>query len=125
MLTFFIENGWITKEKLDEILDRTRNGGAEIVNLLKTGSAFYAPAVSALQMAESYLLNQRRILPCAAQLNGEYGVNGIYVGVPVVIGNKGVEKIIEVPLSDIEKNQLNSSIKSVQTLTQACLDLGL
>jgi malate dehydrogenase len=124
-LAFFVENGWITQEKLDGILDRTRNGGAEIVNLLKTGSAFYAPATSALQMAESYIKNQRRILPCAAQLNGEYGISDIYVGVPVVIGRNGVEKIIEVPLNDVEKSQLDASVKSVQSLTQACLDLGL
>ncbi len=124
-LAFFVENGWITQEKLDAILDRTRNGGAEIVNLLKTGSAFYAPAVSALQMATSYLLDQRRILPCAAHLNGEYGISGIYVGVPAVIGRSGVEKIIAVPLNDSEKAQLDASVKSVQSLTQACLDLGL
>lgn len=124
-LDHFIENGWITKEKLDGIIDRTRNGGAEIVNLLKTGSAFYAPAASAMQMAESYLFDQRRILPCAAQLNGEYGVKGVYVGVPVVIGKNGVEKIIEVALSKLEKDQLDSSIKSVQSLTEACINLGL
>jgi malate dehydrogenase len=124
-LAFFVENGWITQTQIDEILDRTKNGGAEIVNLLKTGSAFYAPAASALQMAESYILDQRRILPCAAQLNGEYGIHGIYVGVPVVIGKNGVEKIIEVPLNKIEKDQLDASVKSVQSLTQACVDLGL
>lgn len=124
-LAHFIENGWITQEKLDEIINRTRNGGAEIVNLLKTGSAFYAPAASAMQMAESYLFDQRRILPCAAQLNGEYGVNGVYVGVPVVIGKNGVEKIIEVALSKLEKDQLDSSIRSVQSLTEACINLGL
>lgn len=124
-LAHFVENGWITQKKLDEIIDRTRNGGAEIVNLLKTGSAFYAPAASAIQMAESYLFDQRRILPCAAQLNGEYGVNGVYVGVPVVIGKNGVEKIIEVTLSKTEKDQLDASIKSVQSLTEACINLGL
>lgn len=124
-LSYFVESGWITQEKLDSIVDRTKNGGAEIVNLLKTGSAFYAPAASALQMAESYLLDQRRILPCAAQLNGEYGINGMYVGVPVVIGKNGVEKIIEIPLSKIEKDQLDYSVKSVQSLTQACISLGL
>lgn len=124
-LSYFVESGWITQEKLDSIVDRTRNGGAEIVNLLKTGSAFYAPAASALQMAESYLLNQRRILPCAAKLNGEYGISGTYVGVPVIIGKNGVEKIIEIPLSKNEKDQLDYSVKSVQSLTQACISLGL
>jgi malate dehydrogenase len=124
-LSYFVESGWITQEKLDSIVDRTRNGGAEIVNLLKTGSAFYGPAASALQMAESYLLNQRRILPCAAQLNGEYGISGVYVGVPVIIGQNGVEKIMEIPLSKNEKDQLDYSVKSVQSLTQACISLGL
>ncbi len=124
-LSYFIESGWITKEKLDAINDRTRNGGAEIVNLLKTGSAFYAPAASALQMAESYLFNQRRILPCAAYLNGEYGISDIYVGVPVIIGENGVEKILELPLDAHEKTQLQASVESVKSLTQACLDLQL
>lgn len=124
-LAYFVEKGWITQTKLDEIIERTRNGGAEIVNLLKTGSAFYAPAASAMQMAESYLLDQRRILPCAAQLNGEYSINGIYVGVPVIIGKNGVEKIIEISLSKSEKDQLDSSVKSVRSLTEACMNLGL
>lgn len=124
-LSYFIESGWITKAQLDVINDRTRNGGAEIVNLLKTGSAFYAPAASALQMAESYLFNQRRILPCAAYLKGEYGINDIYVGVPVVIGENGVEKVLELPLDAMEKIQLQASVESVKSLTQACLDLGL
>ena len=89
-----IKMGWITKNKLDEIVQRTRDGGAEIVSLLKTGSAFYAPATSAIQMAESFLKDKKRVLPCAAMLNGEYGIKGMYVGVPVVIGKKGIEKII-------------------------------
>jgi malate dehydrogenase len=114
-----------TNEKLDAIIHRTRNGGAEIVNYLKTGSAFYAPATSALQIAESYLFNQRRILPCAAYLQGEYDINNIYAGVPVIIGKNGVEKVIEVPLDASEKSQLQSSVESVKSLIQACLDLGL
>lgn len=84
--------GWTTQEKLDQIVQRTRDGGAEIVALLKTGSAFYAPAASAIAMAESYLLDKKRVLPCAALLTGQYGINGLYIGVPVVIGSKGVEK---------------------------------
>lgn len=124
-LSYFVENGWISNEKLDAIIHRTRNGGAEIVNYLKTGSAFYAPATSALQIAESYLFNQRRILPCAAYLQGEYGINNIYAGVPVIIGRNGVEKVIEVPLDISEKSQLQSSVESVKSLIQACLDLGL
>ena len=124
-LSYFVENGWISNEKLDAIIHRTRNGGAEIVNYLKTGSAFYAPATSALQIAESYLFYQIRILPCAAYLQGEYGINNIYAGVPVIIGKNGVEKVIEVPLDISEKSQLQSSAESVKSLIQACLDLGL
>ena len=90
-----IKMGWTTQARVDEIMDRTRNGGAEIVNLLKTGSAFYAPASSAIAMAESYLRDKKRVLPCAAWLNGEYGIKDLYVGVPVVIGAKGVERIVE------------------------------
>ena len=89
---------WITQKRLDEIVQRTRDGGAEIVGLLKTGSAFYAPAAAAMQMAESYLKNKKRVLPCAAYLNGEYGVKGLYAGVPVVISAKGVERVIELEL---------------------------
>lgn len=124
-LSYFIEQGWITQEQLDAINQRTKNGGAEIVNLLKTGSAFYAPAASALQMAESYLFDQKRILPCAAHLTGEYGVNDLYVGTPVVIGANGVEKVIELPLTDVEKDQLNASVKAVRDLTKVCVELGL
>src|SRR3954451_24111258 len=91
-----IRMGWTTQAKIDEIVKRTRDGGAEIVNLLKTGSAFYAPAASAIAMAESYLRDKKRVLPCAAYLNGEYGVKDLYVGVPVVIGSKGVERIVEI-----------------------------
>ena len=90
-----VKMGWTTQARVDEIVKRTANGGAEIVNLLKTGSAFYAPAASAIAMAESYLLDKKRVLPCAAWLNGEYGMKDLYVGVPVVIGAKGVERIVE------------------------------
>lgn len=121
----WIEMGALSQERLDQIIDRTRNGGAEIVNLLKTGSAFYAPASAALSMAESYLFNQRRILPCAVHLNGEYGVSDMYVGVPAVIGEKGVEKVIELSLEENEKNQFDASIQSVQRLMEDVTRLGL
>ena len=98
-----VKMGWLNQARLDAIVDRTRKGGGEIVNLLKTGSAFYAPASSAIQMAESYLKDKRRVLPCAAFLNGEYGVKGMYVGVPVVIGANGVEKIVEIDLNAAER----------------------
>src|SRR3954465_5261403 len=98
-----VKMGWTTQEKLDRIVQRTRDGGAEIVALLKTGSAFYAPAASAIEMAESFLLDKKRVLPCAAWLNGEYGVKDLYVGVPVVIGAKGVERIVEVEFSGSER----------------------
>jgi malate dehydrogenase len=111
-----IKMGWTTKKRLNEIVQRTRDGGAEIVGLLKTGSAFYAPASSAIQMAEAYLKDQKRVLPCCASLNGEYGVKGLYVGVPVVIGAKGVERIIEVSLNAAEKKEFQASVASVRTL---------
>ena len=111
-----IKMGWSTKEKIDEIVQRTRDGGAEIVGLLKTGSAFYAPAASAIAMAESYLKDQKRILPCAVNLNGEYGVNNIYVGVPAVIGANGVEKIVEIDLNTEEKAAFDKSVNAVKTL---------
>ncbi|MBV1701181.1 MAG: malate dehydrogenase [Hyphomicrobiales bacterium] len=119
-LTDLVKMGWTTQAKLDAIIDRTRKGGGEIVNLLKTGSAFYAPAASAIAMAESYLKDQRRVLPCAAELNGEYGVKGIYVGVPVVIGANGVERVLEVPLDANEKAMFEKSVGSVKTLVEAC-----
>ncbi len=109
----------IQKGKLDSIIDRTRKGGAEIGKLLQTASAFYAPAVSGIEMAESYIKNLKKILPCAAHLNGEYGVKNIYAGVPVVLGNKGVEKIVEIDLSEEEKKQFNYSIDAVQKLFDA------
>ena len=115
-----VKMGWTTQDKLDAIVERTRKGGGEIVNLLKTGSAFYAPAASAVAMAESYLKDKRRVLPCAAQLNGEYGLKDIYVGVPVVIGAAGVEKVVEVLLDDAEKTMFDKSVASVRTLVEAC-----
>jgi len=106
----------IKKEKLDSIVDRTRKGGAEIIKLLVKGSAFYAPAASGIEMAESYINNLKKTLPCAAYLNGEYGVKNLYAGVPVIIGKNGVEKIVEIDLSSKEKDQFNLSIKAVQDL---------
>jgi malate dehydrogenase len=111
-----VKMGWTTKEKLDQIVQRTRDGGAEIVNLLKTGSAFYAPAASAIQMAESYLKDKRRVLPCAAWLDGEYGVKGLYVGVPVVIGAGGVERVVEIDLNKAEKAMFDKSVAAVRGL---------
>ena len=111
-----IKMGWTTKEKIDAIVQRTRDGGAEIVNLLKTGSAFYAPASSAIAMAESYLKDKRRVLPCAAMLNGEYGVKGLYVGVPVVIGANGVERVVEIDLNKAEKAMFDKSVAAVRGL---------
>jgi malate dehydrogenase len=115
-----IKMGWTTQARVDEIMNRTRNGGAEIVNLLKTGSAFYAPAASAIEMAESYLKDQKRVLPCAAWLNGEYGIKDLYVGVPVVIGAKGVERIVELELNSAEREMFDKSAASVQGLVDAC-----
>ena len=115
-----VKMGWTTQEKIDAIVKRTRGGGGEIVNLLKTGSAFYAPASSAIAMAESYLRDKRRVLPCAAYLNGQSGVKDMYVGVPVVIGSNGVEKIVEITLDDAEKQMFATSVKSVQSLVDAC-----
>lgn len=115
-LSTWIETGKITQAQVNAIVDRTRNGGGEIVNLLKTGSAFYAPAASAVAMAESYLLDQKRILPCAAWLKGEYGVKDLYVGVPVVIGAKGAEKIIELELNPEERGHFDKSVTAVRTL---------
>ena len=111
-----IKMGWSTQGKIDAIVERTRNGGGEIVALLETGSAFYAPAVSAIDMAKSYLFDKRKIMPCAAYLNGEYGEKDIYVGVPVVIGKNGVEKIVEIKLNDSEKADFKKSVNSVKEL---------
>ena len=119
-LTDIVKMGWMTKEKLDAIIQRTRDGGAEIVGLLKTGSAFYAPATSAIAMAESYLKDKKRVLPAAAYLNGEYGVKGTYVGVPVVIGADGAEKVIEVSLNSAEQKAFDKSVGAVEGLIEAC-----
>jgi malate dehydrogenase len=113
-----IKMGWIDQKKLDAIVQRTRDGGAEIVGLLKTGSAFYAPASAAIQMAESYLKDKRRLLPCAAYLDGQYGVKGIYVGVPCIIGAGGVEKIVEITLDAGEKAQFDKSVAAVKELVE-------
>ena len=107
---------WTTQYYLDAIVQRTRDGGGDIVSLRGYGSAFYAPASSAIAMAESYLKDKKRVLPCAAKLNGEYGVKGLYVGVPVVIGAKGIERIVEVKLDADEKRQFNKSVKAVRGL---------
>ena len=115
-----VKMGWTTQARLDAMVERTRKGGGEIVNLLKTGSAFYAPATSGIAMAESYLKDQRRVLPCAAYLSGEYGVTDTYVGVPVILGAGGVEKIVEVELDADEKAMFAKSVASVQTLIDAC-----
>ena len=112
--------GWTTQEKLDAIVQRTRDGGAEIVGLLKTGSAFYAPAASAVEMAEAYLKDQKRLLPCAAFVKGPYGLDGIYVGVPVILGAGGVERVVEVKLDASEKAMLDKSIDAVKGLLAAC-----
>ena len=115
-----VKMGWTTQGKLDAIIERTRKGGGEIVALLKTGSAFYAPASSAIQMAESYLKDKRRVLPCAVHLNGEYGVKGMYVGVPAVIGANGVERVVEIELNAEEKAMFTKSVGAVQNLIDAC-----
>lgn len=111
-----VKMGWSTQEKIDAIVQRTRSGGGEIVALLETGSAFYAPATSAIDMAKSYLYDKRKMMPCAAYLNGEYGEKGIYVGVPVIIGKNGVEKIVEIELNDEEQTAFTDSVNSVKEL---------
>ena len=113
----------IKNDRLESIIERTRKGGAEIIKLLQKGSAFYAPAASGVQMTESYLKDLKQTLPCAAYLNGEYGVSNLYAGVPVIIGKKGVEKIIEINLSDIEKEQFNLSIQAVRNLYKAAKNI--
>jgi malate dehydrogenase len=118
-LADLIEMGWMTEDKLEDIVQRTRDGGAEIVGLLKNGSAYYAPAASAVEMAESYLKDKKRVLPCAAHLKGEYGVDDMYIGVPAVIGANGVEKIVEVKLTAEEKKAFDKSVDAVRTLLAA------
>jgi malate dehydrogenase len=115
-----VKMGWTTQARLDAIIERTRKGGGEIVNLLKTGSAFYAPAASGIAMAESYLKDQRRVLPCAAYLSGQYGVKDTFVGVPVVIGAGGVERVVEIVFDASEKAMFETSVAAVQGLTEAC-----
>jgi len=123
-LTDIVKMRWMTQEKLDEIIKRTRGGGGEIVALLKTGSAFYAPASAAIQMAESYLKDKKRVLPCAVYLSGEYGVKGLYVGVPTVIGAGGAEKIVEIDLNAAERGMFMKSVESVKGLVDACIKIA-
>ena len=118
-----VKMGWITQKRVGEIVQRTRDGGAEIVGLMKTGSAFYAPAASAIAMAESYLKDKKRVLPCAAYMNGQYGVKGLYVGTPAVIGEGGIERVVELKLSAAEKKMLDKSVASVRGLVEACKKL--
>ena len=115
-----VKMGWVTQKRVDEIVQRTRGGGGEIVGLLKTGSAFYAPAASAIDMAESYLKDKKRVLPCAAYLDGQYGVKGMYVGVPAVIGAGGIERVVELKLAAAEKKMLDKSVASVRGLVEDC-----
>jgi len=119
-LTDLVKMGWLTKDRLEAIVQRTRDGGAEIVGLLKTGSAYYAPATSAIEMAESYLKDKKRILPAAAYLKGEYGVKGTYVGVPVVIGAGGAERVVEISLNSAEQKAFDKSVAAVAGLIEAC-----
>ena len=118
-----VKMGWISQARLDQITQRTRDGGAEIVGLLKTGSAFYAPASSAIAMAESYLRDKKRVLPCAAYVDGKYGLKDLYCGVPVVIGEKGVERIVELELTKDERAMFDKSVESVKGLIEACRKL--
>ena len=115
-----VDMGWITQDRLDAIVQRTRDGGAEIVGLLRSGSAFYAPATSAIEMAEAFLKDQKRLLPCAAHCAGEFGLNGMYVGVPTVIGTGGIEKIVEVNLDKTEQVMFDKSVDAVRRLIEAC-----
>ena len=118
-----VKMGWTTKKKLDAIVKRTRNGGAEIVGLLKSGSAFYAPASAAIQMAEAYLNDRKRVLPCAVHLDGEYGVHGLYVGAPAVIGAGGVERVVEIELNRREQTQLAKSVAAVRELVEMAREI--
>jgi len=118
-----VEMGWTTQDKLDAIIQRTRDGGAEIVGLLKTGSAFYAPATSAIEMAEAYLKDQKRVLPCAAYVDGALGLNGFYVGVPTVIGAGGIEKVIDIKMNKDEQSMFDKSVDAVKGLVKACKEI--
>ena len=115
-----VQMGWTSQEKLDAIVQRTRDGGAEIVGLLKTGSAYYAPATSAIEMAEAFLKDQKRVLPCAAHVDGAYGLNGFYVGVPTVIGAGGIERVVEISMNKDEQAMFDSSVTAVKGLVDAC-----
>ncbi len=118
-----VDMGWTTQDKLDAIVQRTRDGGAEIVGLLKTGSAFYAPATSAIQMAEAYLKDQKRVLPCATYVDGAYGLKGLFVGAPTVIGGNGVERVVEIKLNKEEQAMFNKSVDAVNGLVTACKEI--
>ncbi len=115
-----VDMGWTTQQKLDAIIQRTRDGGAEIVGLLKTGSAYYAPATSAIEMAESFLRDQKRVLPCAAYVDGALGLKGMYVGVPTVIGAGGVERVINIQMNKDEQAMFDKSVDAVKVLVAAC-----
>jgi malate dehydrogenase len=115
-----VKMGWTTQDKVDAIVKRTRGGGGEIVALLKTGSAYYAPATSAIAMAEAFLKDKKRVLPCAAHLSGQYGVNDLYVGVPCVLGAGGVERIVEIDLNPDAKANFDKSVDAVKELLEAC-----
>ncbi|MEX3011669.1 malate dehydrogenase [Hoeflea sp. TYP-13] len=119
-----VKMGWVSKGRLEEIIQRTRDGGAEIVGLLKSGSAYYAPAASAISMAEAYLKDKKRVLPCAAYLSGQYGVKDMYVGVPTVIGEGGVERVIEIDLNKSEKEAFDKSVGAVAGLCEACIAIA-
>jgi malate dehydrogenase len=123
-LTDLIKMGWVSKDRLEEIIQRTRDGGAEIVGLLKTGSAYYAPAASAISMAEAYLKDKKRVIPCAAYLDGQYGVKDMYVGVPTVIGAGGIERIIEIELNKTEQKMFDKSVSAVAGLCDACRNIA-
>ena len=118
-----VKMGWTTQDKLDKIVQRTRDGGAEIVGLLKTGSAFYAPATSAIEMAEAYLKDQKRLLPCAAHVSDAYGLDGFYVGVPTVIGAGGIERVVEIQMNKDEQAMFDTSVDAVQGLVAACKEI--
>lgn len=118
-----VKMGWTTQEKLDAICERTAKGGGEIVQLLKTGSAYYAPAAAAITMAESFLKDYKRVLPCAAYLNGEFGINDMYVGVPVIIGSQGIERIVEIQMTQQEQEKFDSSVNAVKDLIVACKNI--
>jgi malate dehydrogenase len=115
-----VQMGWTSQEKLDAIVQRTRDGGAEIVGLLKTGSAFYAPATSAIEMAEAYLKDQKRLLPCAAYVDGAFGLKGMYVGVPTIIGKNGIERIVDIKMNADEQAMFQKSVDAVKGLVDAC-----